>query len=383
MNDLDYMNFTSKETASQEVRNYIEKKFNVSIFEANQKTLEIVKYIENSNNPKKISKNKPKIQKHLESIFENVKENKAKEKIAYFFSTNNYYYLSSSLVIIKKEEGFVFFSSRIPRYKIFDNEMNFIHETIINNNKKTSVITSKNFKISPKESFKIYINNNKSDKNYVYKDALSKKEEVYLFEMYGSYKIKQVELKKDEIHVFYTYSKYSKIIFDYNYNMKYVELAYSYYNKYREFISNRKMVASNLSEVEKRLEDMFEMYQMVHDKKPDFITQEAYDKQIEILKKIVENRELFLVDQSLFDSLIKESLIVSKIKNEVEDIIKNKIVIHDKKIKTFTLKNHINSELNIISFISLLKENNLNLLSQEKMSTIQDYNNKFKQIAIT
>lgn len=353
-----------------ELYEIIKNIYNIKIeLENNDSTIKHLPRLEYLN-----EKGKSKVKLYLTNLLKNIEKDKDGTKKIFLKheNDNNFGYNDIRVLILNKGNHTLIFNTTSPSYYLLDKNFNIIYmcNTMNRNLHIPSEIKSKNFKLMSNKLL-IKIKEDKKGDSYVKRDL----ENEYSFFMYGNAKIKNMIIKKDEIKVKYLISKYEEIIFDKNFNMKEAKLSYSFYQKTRDFMSKRKITANSFENLEEKLDDMFEMYSLTYDKKLKFINIADYNKQLKILKKIIEHKELFNTDINKLKELEDNNNKLSNFPLKMKEYFTN-INDTNRNLNQMLYDRTIRSEFNLLLFMDIMTQEKINFFDLETINHIEKINNQ-------
>lgn len=264
-----------------------EEKYSFSKNIINLKKLDIIK--------------KEKLKENLNSLFKNIEKTENGNKSVFLFSSKKEDHTNGSLLI---QNGDFFLSIEInavyrPHIIFFDNNLEIIYtkHSFYSYQPVHWGLETKYFFYSCKK-ISLLINTYKDQPCYV-RRSFGKNN--FNFTFHGKEKPSRMSVHENTIEVEYKNSIYSNIVFDKSFNLKEIILSDAYYNKIKEFHSNKKIQCSSFDDFTEKLESAFLLINLQYDKDPYFISKEVFEKQVNYLKKSFNNQCLLDSDTACFD----------------------------------------------------------------------------------
>lgn len=261
-------------------------------------------------------------------------------------NTNQWYiknYHQCDEVIFLKE-GYFFVYNNNSNVAIFNKEGDVIfHRELYN----------KNFNSS---NFDFHHNGDKIEAYLKIDDYLNeikikiKNESEINFKMNGFGKINSIIENEDKYEVEYLNSCYKKMIFTKDFKLKEVFFSPSFIKKITSI--PKKITVNSYTELNKYLNDSFELFNLLNDKNLKFISEELFEKQTNFLKKIVLCKEKIFKDEDLilnkvmsfdktFDVLPQGKYTIKKI---LDDFMDNETLFEKSKFLSFEERNRLTDD---------------------------------------
>lgn len=261
-------------------------------------------------------------------------------------------------IIINKDDITVIFNPELLEVSVWDEHFNIIYSFNYFNQSKQILMNTLSYE---NEKLGLVLSYGKKRINYLYKQN----DNNYFLDIKGASQVRKFLIEKDTITVVYKASEYEKIVFDKNFNMKKISLSYPFYKKHELYLPDRAFDVNSYSELINQLNYSMEMHYLNSDEKIKFPTQDHYNSQVLMLKKIYKNIHLFDIDISIlkkFDTVLQP--------------LGYETVYHHGYIES---NQKYSDVLNCINFLNNLKKRNIDLfnahdiLELKKLNTIKTF----------